>query len=134
MNLPSPVSAEAYAAEPVRFPQLQVVDLAAEAAAVAEPYRNMVVNRINSSCLRLSVLHEAFGWHHHPTSDEMLLVIEGCLAVDLEDGRKLSLRPMQALTVPAGTVHRTRALGRTVTLCFEDLAAATVFVDRPEAP
>jgi hypothetical protein len=32
--------------------------------------------------------------------------------------------------VPAGTIHRTRAIGRTVNLCFEDLRAATVFVDR----
>jgi mannose-6-phosphate isomerase-like protein (cupin superfamily) len=126
-----PISGEQYAAEPVRFPVLEVVDLAAEAAAVAEPYRNMVIQRVNDHCLRLSVLNEAFGWHHHPTSDELFLVFEGCLALDLADGRELRLRPGEAVTVPAGTVHRTRALGRTVTLTFEELAAATVFVADP---
>jgi hypothetical protein len=28
------------------------------------------------------------------------------------------------------TVHRTRAVGRTVNLCFEELAAETVFVEQ----
>jgi hypothetical protein len=32
--------------------------------------------------------------------------------------------------VPARTIHRTRAIGRTVNLCFEQVGAATVFVDR----
>jgi mannose-6-phosphate isomerase-like protein (cupin superfamily) len=125
------VTPDDYAAEPVRFPALQVVDLAAEAAAVTVPYRNMVISRVNASCLRLSVLNEVFAWHHHPTSDELFVVLEGCLAIDLADGSRLRLGPLQAVTVPAGTVHRTRALGRTVTACFEELAAETVFVDGP---
>jgi hypothetical protein len=47
-----------------------------------------------------------------------LQVIRGCV-----------LKPWQMVTIPAATVHRTRAIGRTVNLCFEDLAAETVFVD-----
>jgi mannose-6-phosphate isomerase-like protein (cupin superfamily) len=39
------------------------------------------------------------------------------------------LEPWQAIVIPAGTVHRTRAIGRTVNLTFELLAADTVFVD-----
>jgi len=34
------------------------------------------------------------------------------------------------VTIPAMTIHRTRAIGRTVNLCFEELGAETVFVDR----
>jgi hypothetical protein len=34
------------------------------------------------------------------------------------------------VTIPAKTIHRTRAIGRTVNLCFEELGAETVFVDR----
>ena len=44
------------------------------------------------------------------------------------------LEPWQTVTVPAGTVHRTRTEGRTVNLCFEELAADTVFVDGPVDP
>jgi hypothetical protein len=52
-------TAERYAKEPVRYPALHVVDLAAEGAAVTEPYRNMVISRVNDSCLRLAVFDEA---------------------------------------------------------------------------
>jgi mannose-6-phosphate isomerase-like protein (cupin superfamily) len=125
------VTAESYTREAVRYPALHVVDLAAEGAAVTEQYRNMVINRVNDSCLRLAVFDEAYRWHYHPTSDELFVVVSGCLAIDLEDNRELRLLPWQCATVPAMAVHRTRALGRTVNLCFEKLGAETVFVDLP---
>jgi len=124
-------TAESYANEPVRYSALQVVDLAAEGAAVTEQCRNMVINRVNDSCLRLAVFDEAYRWHYHPTSDELFLVVSGCLAIDLNDGLELQLQPWQCVTIPAKTVHRTRALGRTVNLCFEKLGAETVFVNAP---
>jgi mannose-6-phosphate isomerase-like protein (cupin superfamily) len=123
------VSAEDYAKEPVRYPALHVVNLAAEGAAVTEPYRNMVINRVNDSCLRLAVFDEAYRWHYHPASDELFVVMEGCLAIDLPERRELRLRPWECVTIPALTRHRTRALGRTVNLCFEKLGAETIFVD-----
>ena len=115
----------------MRYPALHVVDLAAEGAAVAEQYRNVVINRVNDSCLRLAVFDEAYRWHYHPTSDELFVVVSGSLAIDLADNRELRLQPWQCVTIPAMTVHRTRALGRTVNLCFEKLGAETVFVDAP---
>jgi mannose-6-phosphate isomerase-like protein (cupin superfamily) len=127
---PSIPSAEAYASEPVRFPPLVVVDLAGEAAAVGDDYRNQVLSRINTSCLRLAVLDGEYPWHRHPHSDELFLVLEGRLEIELDDRRKLSLGPLQCAVVPAGVVHRTRGIGRTINLCFEALAAETEFVER----
>ena len=124
-------TAEEYVNEAVRYPALEVVDLAAEGAAVTENYRNMVINRVNDSCLRLAVFEEAYRWHYHPTSDELFVVVDGCLAIDLEDGQELRLKDWQCVTIPAMTRHRTRAIGRTVNLCFEKLQAETVFVDPP---
>jgi mannose-6-phosphate isomerase-like protein (cupin superfamily) len=124
-------TAEDYAAEPVRYPPLQLVDLLSEGAAVTEQYRNMVISRVNDSCLRLSVFEDAYRWHYHPTSDECFVVVSGCLAITLADKRELRLGPWQSVTIPAMTVHRTQALGRTVNLCFENLGADTVFVDPP---
>jgi mannose-6-phosphate isomerase-like protein (cupin superfamily) len=124
-------AAERYANEPVRYPPLHVVDLAAEGAAVIEPYRNMVISRVNDSCLRLAVFDEVYRWHYHPTSDELFIVVSGSLAIDLADGRELRLQPWQCVTIPATTSHRTRAIGRTVNLCFEKLRAETVFLDAP---
>jgi mannose-6-phosphate isomerase-like protein (cupin superfamily) len=121
-------SAKDYAAEPVRFPPLVVVDIAAEGAAVAEDYRNQVLSQVNASCLRLAVLSGEYPWHRHPRSDELFLVVEGALEIDLDDGRTLRLRPWQCAVVPAGTVHRTRGIGRSVNLTFEAVAAETEFV------
>jgi mannose-6-phosphate isomerase-like protein (cupin superfamily) len=126
-------TAESYANEPVRYPPLHLVDLAAEGAAVTEQYRNMVINRVNDCCMRLAVFDEVYRWHYHPTSDELFVVVSGCLAIDLADDRELRLMPWQCVTIPAMTVHRTRAVGRTVNLCFEKLGAETVFVDLPRA-
>jgi mannose-6-phosphate isomerase-like protein (cupin superfamily) len=124
-------TAEQYVNEPVRYPALEVVDLSAEGAAVTESYRNVVINRVNDSCLRLAVFDEVYRWHYHPTSDELFVVVDGCLAIDLDDGRELRLKPWQCVTIPAMTRHRTRAIGRTVNLCFEKLKAETVFIDPP---
>lgn len=127
---PSIPSAEAYSSEPVRFPPLVVVDLASEAAAVNEAYRNQVISQVNGSCLRLAVLTGEFPWHQHPRSDELFLVMDGRFEIELDDGRTLRLGPWQSVVVPAGTVHRTRGVGRTVNLCFEAGAAETIFVER----
>jgi mannose-6-phosphate isomerase-like protein (cupin superfamily) len=122
-------TAERYANEPVKYPPLQLVDLEAEGAGVTERYRNLVINRVNDHCMRLAVFDEVYGWHYHPTSDELFVVVSGCLVIDLPDNRELRLQPWQCATIPAMTVHRTRALGRTVNLCFERLSAETVFVN-----
>jgi mannose-6-phosphate isomerase-like protein (cupin superfamily) len=124
------VSAEAYMNEPVQYPALRVINLREEGAKVTDPYRNMVINRVNGSCLRLAVFEGEYRWHYHPRSDELFIVVEGCLAIDLEGGRELRLHPWEVVTIPAMTVHRTRAIGRAVNLCFEELGAETVFVER----
>ena len=48
-------SASDYTNEPVQHPPLVVVDVAAEQRRVAEPYRNMVLSRINTQCMLLAV-------------------------------------------------------------------------------
>ncbi len=125
----SDISATAYMQEPVRYPNLQVIDLAGEGRAVTEPYRNQVLNRINGSCLRLAVFEGPYRWHRHPRSDELFIVLEGAMLIELKDGNSMRLGPLQALTVPAGVVHRTSGIGRTVNLCFEELSAETEFLD-----
>jgi mannose-6-phosphate isomerase-like protein (cupin superfamily) len=123
MTLPDFPSAADYASQPVQYPPLVVVDVMTEQRSVSERYRNVVLSRINTSCLRLAVFEGEYRWHHHPHSDELFL------AIDLVEGTTLVLEPWQAVVIPAATVHRTRAIGRTVNLTFELLAADTVFVD-----
>jgi mannose-6-phosphate isomerase-like protein (cupin superfamily) len=122
-------TATGYSEEPVKYPALQVIDLTAEARAVTEEYRNQVLNRVNDSCLRLAVFEGKYRWHVHPASDELFVVLEGAIVIELRDGSSIRLGPLQAATVPAGTVHRTVGVGRTVNLCFERAQAETVFLD-----
>jgi mannose-6-phosphate isomerase-like protein (cupin superfamily) len=124
------VSADDYKNEPVKYPALHVTNLKEEGASVADSYRNQVINRVNGSCLRLAVFEGEYHWHYHPTSDELFIVVDGFLVIDLEDGRELRLEPWESVTISAKTIHRTRAIGRTVNLCFEEVNAETVFVDR----
>src|SRR5262245_40211849 len=71
------ISADAYINEPVRYPALQVIDLKEEGAKFTDPYRNVVINRVNGSCLRLAVFDGEYLWHYHPESDELFIVVEG---------------------------------------------------------
>ena len=127
--VPGVPSAQSYVTEPVRHPPLTVVDVVAEAAAVTEDYRNHVLSKVNTSCLRLAVVSGEYPWHKHPRSDELFLVVEGQLEIEVDGGPVLRLGPWQSVVVPAGVIHRTRGVGRTVNLCFEDLGADTEFVE-----
>ena len=107
------------------FPSLSLIDLKQAAAAVQELYKNFVVAQINNHCIRMAVMEGEYAWHRHPRSDEFFLTLQGCLEIDLADGRTISLRPGDAFNVPAGILHRTRARTRSVNLCFEHLDAYT---------
>jgi mannose-6-phosphate isomerase-like protein (cupin superfamily) len=122
-------SAHEYAAETARFPALTVVDIRAEQTAVTERYRNQVLVDVNTDCMRLAVFEGEYRWHHHPDSDELFLVVAGRLQIDLAHGKRLELTEWQSVVIPAGTVHRTRAIGRTVNLTCEKSGAQTVFVE-----
>jgi mannose-6-phosphate isomerase-like protein (cupin superfamily) len=122
-------SAQEYSAESARFPALTVIDVRAEQAAVTESYRNQVLVDVNSDCMRLSVFDGEYRWHHHPDSDELFMVVAGTLQIDLVGGKRLELTEWQSVVIPAGTIHRTRAIGRTVNVTFEKNGAQTVFVE-----
>jgi len=125
-------TAAGYSNEPVKYPSLQVIDLADEAKAVTEEYRNQVLNRVNDSCLRLAVFQGKYRWHVHPTSDELFVVLEGAIVIEMRNGASIRIGPLQAATVPAGMVHRTIGVGRTVNLCFEKARARPCFLTNRE--
>ena len=122
-------SAQEYSTQTARYPALTVVDIRAEQAAVTESYRNQVLVDVNNDCMRLSVFEGEYRWHHHPNSDELFMVVAGTLQIDLADGNRMELGAWQSVVIPAGTVHRTRAIGRTVNITYEKAGAQTVFVE-----
>lgn len=127
-------TAQEYASEKARYPAMTVVDLRAEQTAVTDSYKNQVLLDMNRECLRLAVFEGDYRWHHHPDSDELFLVVAGKLQIEFAGGERATLTEWQSMVVPAGTVHRTRAIGRTVNLTCEKQGARTVFVEAPVTP
>ena len=110
---------------------MTVVDIRWEQAGMTDSYKNQVLFNINQECMRLSVFEGEYRWHHHPDSDELFLVVAGELQIDFEGGARVTLAEWQSMVVPARSVHRTRAIGRTVNITFEKQGAQTVFVEPP---
>ena len=121
-------TAEEYASEQARHTGMTVVDIDAEQSVVTGSYKNQVLLDINQDCMRMSVFEGQYHWHHHPDSDELFFVVQGELQIEFQGSDMQALKPGQCLVVPAGTVHRTRAIGRTVNLTFEKQGAQAVFV------
>jgi mannose-6-phosphate isomerase-like protein (cupin superfamily) len=87
-----------------------------------------VLSDINKECLRLAVFEGDYPWHQHPDSDELFLVVAGELQIEFEGRAPVTLTEWQSIVVPAGIVHRTRAIGRTANVTYEKQGAQTVFV------
>ncbi len=106
----------------VKFGPLQVIDAGKLADECTQKWWNQTLCRVNDCVARLGVFKGEFHFHKHDREDEVFFVIEGKLLLDFEE-RTVELGPRQAMMVPRGLVHRTRAPERTIVLMIE---AATV--------
>jgi mannose-6-phosphate isomerase-like protein (cupin superfamily) len=101
---------------------------------VKEEHKNLMIADVNDHCVRMAVMNEkTYPWHSHPASDELFLIVEGELVIEFKDELPVRLNSGDFYKVPAGKVHRTIAIGRTVNLCFESTAAETIFLDSSSA-
>ena len=107
----------------IKYSPLQLVDVGQIAAQCQERWWNQSLVQVNDCVARVGVFEGEFHWHKHDREDELFFVLEGRLLLDLEGRDTVELGPHQAMLVPRGFVHRTRAPQRTVVLMIE---AATV--------
>jgi mannose-6-phosphate isomerase-like protein (cupin superfamily) len=96
---------------------------------VDKAYDNFILENINDHCLRMAVMQGEYRWHYHNNTDELFVVLEGELKIEIKDNGVVFLQPGEFITIPAKTIHKTSAIGRTVNLTFEKNAADTTFVD-----
>ncbi|WP_242219661.1 cupin domain-containing protein [Bacillus cereus group sp. BfR-BA-01380] len=108
---------------------MEKINLLELTKAITEQHKNFVVSNVNNHCLRIAVFTGEYEWHYHSNSDELFIVLEGELLIDFQDKETAILKSNDSILIPAGTIHRTRALKRTVNLCFENLEADTVIVE-----
>jgi mannose-6-phosphate isomerase-like protein (cupin superfamily) len=105
------------------------IDPLALSRTVTEAYRNASLSEVNDHEIRMSVMTGQFPWHRHPDSDETFFGVDGQLVIEFAD-REVVVKPGQFVTIPAGTLHRTRPAGeRSVNLTFERIGAETLFED-----
>lgn len=110
---------------------IQPIDIEVIVSGEFHPYSNRVLTSVNDHDVHISIMRAPYFWHLHPDSDETFVVVEGMLAVDLDDGT-VNLQRGQLLTVRAGVRHRTRPVtARSVNLTVERTDATTVRCDAP---
>ena len=103
------------------------IDPLALSRAVTKAYRNASLGEVNDHQIRMSVMTGQFPWHRHPDSDETFFGVDGELVIEFAD-REVVVKPGQFVTIPAGTLHRTRPAGeRSVNLTFGRIGAETLF-------
>ena len=102
----------------VLYPPMEVVDVPALVAACTDRWYNQTLCRVNESVVRVGVIEGDYHWHKHDDEDEFFYLVEGKFLIDME-GRTVELSPGQGFVVPKGTMHRPRALERTVILMVE---------------
>jgi mannose-6-phosphate isomerase-like protein (cupin superfamily) len=99
----------------IEFEGLNHIDIPALVAECRDEWFNQTLVEVNDSVVRLGIVKGEFHWHHHEDDDEFFLVLSGRLLVDIEN-ETFELGPHQAVTVPKGIRHRTRAPEKTVML------------------
>src|ERR1700683_2891785 len=102
----------------IQYKPLEVIDEKALADACEFKWYNQTLCQVNDSVVRLGVMEGEYHWHKHDDDDEFFYVVDGQLLIDLED-HTVELSARQGFVVPKGTIHRTRALQRTVMLMVE---------------
>ena len=103
----------------IAFEPLELIDVKQIADQCRFQWFNQTLCKVNRSVVRLGVVQGEYHWHKHDEDDEFFYVVEGKLLIDLE-GSTMELTPAQGFVVPKGTVHRTRAVARTVMLMVEN--------------
>jgi mannose-6-phosphate isomerase-like protein (cupin superfamily) len=114
-------------------PKLVVRDIDEETATLAPGLPSRTIGKANESCIKLSVYQGDGNWHAHPSTDEIFVVLDGEMILDVYQGQTVSVGPRQVVTVPAGVVHRPRAVVKTTILCFKPLVSETEYEEATEA-
>lgn len=99
---------------------VRVHDLVDVAKGIDAPYQPVSLERLPTMEVALLVCGDAKTWHHPIDQDELLVVIEGIIAVDGPSGSHVADEG-DALLLPAGGVYRVSSGMRSVALLFQGL-------------
>lgn len=95
---------------------------------IKEHHKHVTIAELNDNYhVKIAVNDEPYRWHIHPNSDELLIVIEGSLRIEFDNGISHTLEVHDSLYIPKGTRHQTIPIGRAVNLVIENINTETEF-------
>ncbi len=83
---------------------IQKINLKGKFQLFSDYWHPRIIGQVNDTHIKLARLKGRFEWHHHDTEDEMFLVIQGNLAIELEDG-VIALSEGETVVIPRGVEH-----------------------------
>ncbi|WP_440056985.1 cupin domain-containing protein (plasmid) [Pseudoalteromonas sp. T1lg65] len=85
--------------------QYSAINFSEKLSKFSEHWSPKVIAQMNDYQLKLAKFQGEFVWHDHPDTDEVFIVIEGCLDIEFRDG-KVSLAEGEMYVVPKGVEHK----------------------------
>lgn len=83
---------------------MERVNLAEKFDRVRDYWSPKILAELNDSHVKIAKLKGEFVWHHHPSEDELFLVIKGHLLIKLRDS-EVRLGEGEFAVVPKGVEH-----------------------------
>ena len=78
-------------------------------AKFTEHWSPRVIAEMNDYQFKLVKVEGEFVWHDHPDTDEVFIVIEGCLNIEFRD-RIVTLESGEMFVIPKGIEHKPMAV------------------------
>lgn len=81
------------------------INLQEKLSKFSEHWSPKIIAQLNNYHLKLAKVQGEFVWHDHPETDEVFIVVKGCLDILFRDG-KVSLQEGEMFVVPRGVEHK----------------------------
>ena len=88
---------------------IEAINLTDKFSLITEQWDPKVIAQLNDYHLKIAKIEGEFIWHSHPDTDEVFLVVEGCLTIHLR-GEDLQLEKGELCVIPRGVEHKPAAL------------------------
>ncbi|MBA2732834.1 MAG: cupin domain-containing protein [Acidobacteria bacterium] len=85
--------------------EYRALNLNEKLAQFSEHWSPKIFARMNDYHFKLAKIQGEFVWHSHADTDEVFMVLDGCMAIEFRDGR-VDLKAGEVFVVPKGVEHK----------------------------
>ena len=94
------------------------INLQSKLNLIRDHWSPKIVAQLNGQHVKLAKFVGEFVWHHHPSEDELFLVIKGRFCMEFRD-KSVLLEEGECIVVPKGIEHRPSSTEEVSVLLFE---------------